>query len=40
MDFVAQLAEMQVLDPDGQPFRLGDAWAERTAVLLFVRHFG
>jgi peroxiredoxin len=31
---------LTVLSADGHPVRLGDLWAERTAVLLFVRHFG
>lgn len=35
-----RLAPIQVLDLDGAPYRLGDAWSERTAVLLFIRHFG
>lgn len=29
-----------VLDPDGREVRLGQLWAERPAVLVFVRHFG
>jgi len=35
-----RLADIQVQDIQGAPFRLGDAWRERTAVLLFIRHFG
>ena len=31
---------MSVFDPDGREIRLGRLWAERTAVLVFVRHFG
>jgi peroxiredoxin len=27
-------------DPDGRQIRMGDLWADRTAVLVFVRHFG
>lgn len=34
------LDEITVFDPDGQAIRLGQLWAERTAVLVFVRHFG
>jgi hypothetical protein len=34
------LHDVTVLDPDGQPVRLGDLWRERTVVLAFVRHFG
>jgi peroxiredoxin len=29
-----------VFDPDGREIRLGELWANRTAVLVFVRHFG
>ena len=29
-----------VFDPDGHEVRMGQLWAERTAVLMFVRHFG
>jgi peroxiredoxin len=29
-----------VKDPDGRDVRLGQLWAENTAVLVFVRHFG
>lgn len=31
---------LSVLDTDGRPVRFAELWAERTAVLLFVRHFG
>ncbi len=34
------LAAMTVLDETGQPVVLGTLWAERPAVLAFVRHFG
>ena len=29
-----------VFDPDGREIRLGELWANQTAVLVFVRHFG
>lgn len=29
-----------VLDTRGEDVRLSSAWAERTAVLAFLRHFG
>jgi peroxiredoxin len=29
-----------VFDPDGHEVRMGQLWAEQTAVLMFVRHFG
>lgn len=34
------LDQITVFDPDGREIRLGQLWAERTAVLVFVRHFG
>ena len=37
---VAALGDTELIDPDENPHRLGDLWAERPAVLLFLRHFG
>lgn len=37
---VNRLKEMEVLDEYGTPVRLGNLWRDRTAVLVFVRHFG
>ena len=34
------LASMTVLDEHGQSVVLGTLWAERPAILVFVRHFG
>jgi hypothetical protein len=34
------LGNVEVLDVEGNPHRLGDLWKERPALLLFVRHFG
>jgi AhpC/TSA antioxidant enzyme len=34
------LDSIVVFDPDGRPVRMGTLWADRTAVLMFVRHFG
>jgi len=34
------LARMTVLDADGRAVVLGDFWKDRTAVLVFLRHFG
>lgn len=34
------LENVVLQDPEGNPVRLGDLWAERPAVLVFVRHFG
>ena len=35
-----RLAQVRVLDPRGEPVRLGALWRERTAVLVFLRHYG
>lgn len=34
------LAKMTVLDGSGTKVDLGTFWRDRTAVLVFVRHFG
>ncbi len=34
------LEALNVMDPEGASVRLGSLWADRTAVLVFVRHFG
>ncbi len=34
------LANMTVLDEHGAVVRLGTIWADKPAVLVFVRHFG
>jgi hypothetical protein len=36
----ADLARMTVLDAASTPIELGALWRDRTAVLVFVRHFG
>jgi len=35
-----KLADITVLDTEGRPYRLGDAWRDKTTVLVFIRHFG
>lgn len=40
MSIADKLQDIQVLDPDGQPVRLGDMWQEHPVVLVFIRHFG
>jgi hypothetical protein len=40
LDRADDLANLTVLDESGQPVELGTFWRERTAVLVFVRHFG
>jgi len=37
---LAALSEITLLDVDGSPHRLGDLWATRPVVLVFLRHFG
>lgn len=34
------LDTLAVFDPDGREVLLGSLWTDRTAVLVFVRHFG
>jgi hypothetical protein len=34
------LAPIVLPDADGVATRLGDLWAERPAVLVFLRHYG
>ena len=33
-------SEIEVLDGEGAPVRLGGLWASRPVVLALVRHFG
>ena len=40
MERAEAIGEMTVLDELGVPVRLGTLWSTRTAVLVFVRHFG
>jgi hypothetical protein len=35
-----EMAAVEVVDTDGNTHRLGEYWADRPVVLLFVRHFG
>lgn len=37
---IRDLAEATALDLDGRVRKLGEAWAERTAVIAWLRHFG
>jgi hypothetical protein len=34
------LADVVLQDSSGDDLRLGDLWAERPAVLVFLRHYG
>jgi hypothetical protein len=40
LDRAGDLATMTVLDETGASVVLGKLWADRAAVLAFVRHFG
>jgi hypothetical protein len=35
-----ELAAITLPGADGSDHRLGDHWAERPAILIFLRHFG
>jgi hypothetical protein len=37
---VRRLADLQLPDSTGAPRRLGDFWADRPVILVFLRHFG
>jgi len=34
------LDRLELTGADGQAHRLGDLWAERPVILVFLRHFG
>jgi prostamide/prostaglandin F2alpha synthase len=34
------LAPIELVDWRGRPIRLGDAWSENPAVVVFLRHYG
>jgi hypothetical protein len=34
------LAQAEVLDQDGHPRKMAELWADKPAVVHFVRHFG
>jgi peroxiredoxin len=37
---ITELSAIEVLDPTGRPVRLGDIWADRPTVAVWLRHFG
>jgi len=39
-DRAEALGEIELLDLEGKPTRLGDYWRDRPAVLVFLRHYG
>jgi hypothetical protein len=40
MPTAGQLAEIVLLDEDGNDVRLGDLWEQRPAALVWLRHYG
>jgi hypothetical protein len=34
------LSGLELADSEGTPRRLGDFWADRPVILVFLRHFG
>jgi hypothetical protein len=36
----SKLAGMTLPDADGNPVKLGSLWAEKPAVVVFLRHYG
>ena len=37
---LVQLADLELNGVDGQTHRMGDYWADKPIVLVFLRHFG
>jgi hypothetical protein len=40
MSFSAKLADIVLPDTDGHQVKLGFLWADNTAVIVFLRHYG
>ncbi len=40
MKTATRIRDIEVLDPAGNPVRLGELWRQRPVVLVFIRHFG
>jgi hypothetical protein len=40
MSIAARLAPIVLPDADGQPVRLGSLWSDRSAAVVFLRHYG
>ncbi|HEX4427500.1 MAG TPA: hypothetical protein VH079_19015 [Terriglobales bacterium] len=38
--FSEKLADITLPDSDGQPIQVGSLWAEKPAVVVFLRHYG
>ena len=39
-DRVEALANLMLVDDEGRPARMGDAWKDRPVILTFLRHYG
>jgi hypothetical protein len=39
-DDATGIADVVLQDQDGNDVRIGDTWADRPAVLVFLRHYG
>lgn len=39
-DYASLLGDIELVDADEHPVTIGSAWAERPALLVFIRHFG
>ena len=39
-DTARKMAAIELLDADGNPVVLGNAWGKQLVVLVFIRHFG
>ena len=37
---IRALESVSLSDADGQVYRLGDVWAEKPVIVVFLRHFG
>jgi hypothetical protein len=37
---IRALEALTLLDADGNGHRLGDLWAEKPTIVVFLRHFG
>ena len=35
-----RLAQVELVGADGAHYRLGEFWADRPVILVFLRHFG
>jgi hypothetical protein len=37
---VSELSDVVLRDIEGEPVRLGDLWADRPVVMVWLRHYG